>query len=162
MILLLNLLFVLVVFSQEVKVSAIVQGMVEKIYVKEGQRVEKGDVLLRIDPVLYTTQRDSLKAQLEAQKATLEKMERDFKRYEELFNRGLLSRSEYEDWKNKYEKELSHHQSLKAQVERLEKLIEYCTIRSPVRGVVRKILVREGVFVNGTVNPEHLLTIQER
>ena len=162
MILLLNLLFVLVVFSQEVKVSAIVQGMVEKIYVKEGQRVEKGDVLLRIDPVLYTTQRDSLKAQLEAQKATLEKMERDFKRYEELFNRGLLSRSEYEDWKNKYEKELSHYQSLKAQVERLEKLIEYCTIKSPVRGVVRKILVREGVFVNGTVNPEHLLTIQER
>ncbi|MCS6875230.1 MAG: efflux RND transporter periplasmic adaptor subunit [Aquificaceae bacterium] len=162
MILLLNLLFVLVVFSQEVKVSAIVQGMVEKIYVKEGQRVEKGDVLLRIDPVLYTTQRDSLKAQLEAQKATLEKMERDFKRYEELFNRGLLSRSEYEDWKNKYEKELSHHQSLKAQVERVEKLIEYCTIRSPVRGVVRRILVREGVFVNGTVNPEHLLTIQER
>jgi multidrug resistance efflux pump len=34
---------------------------------------------------------------LEAQRLKLEKTERDFKRYEELYNRGLLSKSEYED-----------------------------------------------------------------
>lgn len=148
-------------FAQEVKVSAIVQGKVERLLVKEGQRVNKGDTLVIIDPVLYTTQRDSLKAQLNSQKATLEKVERDFRRYEELFNRGLLSKSEYEDWKSKYEKELSQYQAIKFQLERVEKLIEYCTIKSPTKGVVKKLFVREGIFVNGTQIPEVLLILEE-
>jgi len=66
--------YFIMVFAQEVKVSAIVQGKVEKLFVKEGQRVNKGDILVIIDPVLYTTQRDGLKAQLNSQKATLEKV----------------------------------------------------------------------------------------
>ncbi|MCS7171638.1 MAG: efflux RND transporter periplasmic adaptor subunit [Aquificaceae bacterium] len=162
-----KLLFILLflfswAFSQEIRVSTIVQGKVERLYVREGQRVSRGDVLVSIDPILYRTQRDSLKAQMNAQRVTLEKTERDFKRYEELFNRGLLSKSEYEDWKSRYERELSQYESLKAQLERMEKLIEYCTIRSPVNGLVKRILVREGVFVNGTQNPEVLLILEER
>ncbi len=156
------ILFYPLVFAQEIKVSTIVQGKIERVLVKEGQRVNKGDLLVIIDPVLYTTQRDSLKAQLNSQKATLEKVERDFKRYEELFNRGLLSRSEYEDWKSKYEREVSQYEVLKAQLERVEKLIEYCTIRSPTRGIVKRLFVREGMFVNGTLNPEVLLVLEER
>lgn len=156
------LLVVSLLAAQEVRVSAIVQGRVEKVFVKESQRVERGDLLVQIDPVLYTTQKSSLLAQLSSQKVALEKVERDFKRYEELFNRGLLSRSEYEDWKSRYEKELGQYEALKAQVERMEKLVEYCSIRSPVRGIVKKLFVREGLFVNGTLNPEVLLIIEEK
>lgn len=115
-----------------------------------------------IDPSLYITQRDNLKAQMEAQKISLEKVERDYKRHEELFNRGLLSKSEYEDWKSKYQKELYQYEALKAQVERMEKLIEYCTIRSPVVGTVKRLFVREGIFVNGTQIPEVLLILEEK
>ncbi len=155
------LFFINLLMAQEVKVSAIVQGKVEKVFVREGQRVEKGEVLVRIDPVLYTTQKDTLQAQVNSQKVTLEKVERDFKRYEELFNRGLLSRSEYEDWKSKYEKELAQYEALKAQLHRTERLVEYCSIASPVRGVVKRLFVREGVFINGSLNPEVLLIIEE-
>ncbi|MCS7262196.1 MAG: efflux RND transporter periplasmic adaptor subunit [Aquificaceae bacterium] len=148
--------------AQEVRVSAIVQGKVERVAVKEGQRVNAGDLLVVIDPSLYTAQRDYLVAQLKAQRITLEKVERDFKRYEELFNRGLLSRSEYEDWRSRYERELHQHEALKAKLQGVEKLIEYCTIRSPTRGVVKKVLVREGLFINGTQTPEVLLLIEEK
>ncbi len=154
------LFFLLSSYAKEIKVSAIVQGKVEKVLVKEGQRVNKGDLLVVIDPSLYITQRDNLKAQMEAQRISLERIERDYKRYEELFNRGLLSKSEYEDWKSKYQKELYQYEALKAQVERMEKLIEYCTIRSPVKGTVKKLFIREGVFVNGTQIPEVLLILE--
>lgn len=157
----LSLSLFLMAFSQEVRLSAIVQGRVEKVYVKEGQRVKEGDLLVSIDPVLYRTH-DSLKAQLSAQKIALEKVERDFRRYEELFNRGLLSRSEYEDWKSKYERELYQLESIRAQLERVEKFIEYCTLRSPIKGVVKRLMVREGIFINGTQNPEVLLILEER
>lgn len=92
-------------FSQEVNVYAIVKGAVKKVYVKEGQRAKKDQPLVEINPDLYLAEKERLTAQLEAQRLKLEKTERDFKRYEELYNRGLLSKSEYEDWKNRYERE---------------------------------------------------------
>jgi hypothetical protein len=44
----------------------------------------------------------------------------------ELYNRGLLSKSEYEDWKNRYERERATYLSLEAELKGVEKLIEYC------------------------------------
>ncbi|ADO44979.1 secretion protein HlyD family protein [Hydrogenobacter thermophilus TK-6] len=149
-------------FAKEIKVYAIVEGQVKKVYVKEGDKVKVGNVLVEIDPTLYITRRESLSAELESQKLNLEKVERDFKRYEELFNRDLLSKSEYEDWKNRYERERSRYISLQAQVERINKLIEYCTLRAPTNGVIRKVLIREGSFVNGTMIPQTLLIMEER
>ena len=78
------------------------------------------------------------------------------------FSLGLLSRSEYDDWKSRYDKELSQYQALKSQHERVEKLVEYCTIKSQTKGVVKKLFVREGMFVNGTLSPEVLLILEER
>ncbi|MCS7285241.1 MAG: biotin/lipoyl-binding protein [Hydrogenobacter thermophilus] len=149
-------------FAKEIKLYAIVEGQVKKVYVKEGDKVKSGDVLVEIDPILYITRRESLSAELESQKLNLEKVERDFKRYEELFNRDLLSKSEYEDWKNRYEREKSKYISLQAQVERVSKLIEYCTLRAPTNGVIRKVLIKEGSFVNGTMIPQTLLIMEER
>ncbi|RMH79793.1 MAG: efflux RND transporter periplasmic adaptor subunit [Acidobacteria bacterium] len=160
------LLVLLLIFglslANELKVFTIVQGKVQRVYVKEGQRVRTGDLLVQIDPVLYTTQRKSLHAQLESQRINLEKVERDFKRYEELFNRGLLSRSEYEDWKSRYEREKNSYEAIKAQLERIDKLIEYCTIRSPLDGIVKRLLVRDGLFVNGTTEAHPILILEER
>jgi multidrug resistance efflux pump len=39
-----------------------------------------------------------------------------------------------------------------------KKLIEYCQIRAPTSGVVKKVFVREQSFINGTLSP-HLLPI---
>ncbi len=71
----------------------------------QGQRVKKDQPFVEINPDLYLAEKERLTAQLEAQRLKLEKTERHFKRYEELYNRGLLSKGEYEDWKNRYERE---------------------------------------------------------
>ena len=73
-------------------VYAIVKGVVKKVYVKEGQRVKKDQLLVEINPDLYLAEKERLTAQLEAQRLKLEKTERDFKRYEELYNRGSSQR----------------------------------------------------------------------
>jgi len=156
------LLFVSFVFAKEINVYAIVEGEVKRVYVKEGQKVKKGELLVEIDPVLYTTKRDALSARLESQRLALEKVEKDFKRYEELYNRDLLSKSEYEDWKNRYDREKQNYLALQAELNRISKLIEYCQIKAPSEGVVKKIFVREGVLINGTQTPQLLLIIEER
>ena len=106
-------------------------------------------------------EKERLTAQLEAQRLKLEKTERDFKRYEELYNRRLLSKSEYEDWKNQYERERATYLSLEAELKGVEKLIEYCQIRAPTSGVVKKVFVREQSFINGTLSPHLLLILSE-
>jgi len=149
-------------FSQEVEVYAIVKGIVMKVYVKEGQRVEKGQLLVEIDPSLYLSEIEKLRAQLLAQRLKLDKVEREFRRYESLYERGLLSRSEYEDWKNKYEREEAVYKSIQSELKGLEKLLEYCRIVSPAKGVLKRLLVRENSFVNGTMNPHLLMVIEDR
>ncbi|WP_448584676.1 efflux RND transporter periplasmic adaptor subunit [Thermocrinis sp.] len=161
---LLNLISLLIFsfgFSQEVEVYAIVKGVVKRVHVKEGQKVEKGQLLVEIDPSLYLSEIEKLRAQLTAQRLKLDKVEKDFKRYESLYERGLLSRSEYEDWKNKYEREEAVYQSIQSELKGLEKLVEYCNIFSPTKGVIKKLLVRENSFVNGTMNPQLLMIISE-
>ncbi len=54
----------------------------------QGQRVKKDQPFVEINPDLYLAEKERLTAQLE-----------------ELYNRGLLSKGEYEDWKNRYERE---------------------------------------------------------
>lgn len=127
----------------------------------KGQRVNKDQPLVEINPDLYLAEKERLTAQLEAQRLKLEKTERDFKRYEELYNRGLLSKSEYEDWKNRYERERATYLSLEAELKGVEKLIEYCQIRAPTSGVVKKVFVREQSFINGTLSPHLLLILSE-
>ena len=65
---------------------------------------------------------------------------------EELYNRGLLSKSEYEDWKNQYERERATYLSLEAELK---------------SGVVKKVFVREQSFINGTLSPHLLLILSE-
>lgn len=149
-------------FSQETEIYTIVKGIVREVFVKKGQHVRPGQMLVDIDPTLYVKERERLKAELEIQRLNLEKVEWDFKRYEELFNRDLLSKSDYEKWKNKYHVERAKYSSLLAQVEKLDTLIEYCRIKSPIKGVVKRVYVKKGTFVNGSMVPQVLLVVQER
>ena len=56
--------------QRHIEVEALDSGYLEEIAVKEGQAVKKGDLLFKIQPVLYTTRRDAERA--EARLAELE------------------------------------------------------------------------------------------
>ncbi|SHK22211.1 efflux RND transporter periplasmic adaptor subunit [Thermocrinis minervae] len=155
-----NLVLLLTLAWAEVRVDAIVMGRVKALHVRVGQKVKKGQLLVEIDSSLYEVEKKRLQAQLKEQGLRVESVKRDFDRYQELYNRGFLSRSELEDWQTRYHVELSKYQQIQAQIERLDVLIDYCKIRSPVDGRVKKFYVREGSFVNGTQTPQALLELE--
>jgi len=70
--------------QQEETIYPVVQGLIEEVYVKEGDRVKKGDVLLKIDTKDLTYQL----AQLEEQKVSIQGQEQ--KTYDEM-NQQLIS-----------------------------------------------------------------------
>jgi HlyD family secretion protein len=149
----------------EVHISPEVSGEITEMRVKEGQSVHKGDLLLKIKPDHYVAALNQAKASYEsavASKTTatanLEKAEADFKRNDELFNRQLISESDFISYKvarnvSRAQWESAGHQVAvaKAAVDSAEESLSKTTILSPLDGTITTLNSQAGERVLGTV-----------
>lgn len=110
------------------------RGRIEEVLVAEGQRVEAGQVLLRLDTVL-------LEAELEKARAQAEYDERAFNRAVELLKKGVLNRNEVE--------ELEARKIVSAaNLELARTNLERATVKSPGRGVIDELVRQKGEYVS--------------
>lgn len=115
-------------------VVAKVSGLVEKLFVEEGHWVREGDVLAQLDD-------ERLKIQVDQALADLNRLEADYKRAGNLFEKELISEEEYENLRFQYESQKS--------VCELRKLdLKYSAITAPISGVITERLIRIGNQVN--------------
>ena len=119
--------------EEETGVVAKVGGVVEEIFVEEGDDVAVGQVLARLDD-------EKIAVQVEQAMANLQKLENVYKRSEELFNKKLISVEEFQQAKYDYE-----HQKAAYDLAKLD--LQYTSIRSPIAGVVAERLVKVGNMV---------------
>ncbi len=157
----LTLLLSLASLSAEIKVYAVVMGKVQKVFVKEGDRVKKGELLVKIEDRLYEAKRKQFLGQLKAAKGSLYKVKRDYDRLKELFDRDLLSLTRLEDQKAKLDEVEGRIDEIKAKIEEVVVLKSYTEIRSPVKGRVKALLVEEGSYVNGVQVPHAVVIIEK-
>jgi HlyD family secretion protein len=148
----------------QVKISPEVSGEIIELPVKEGQRVKKGDLLVKIKPDTYQANRRSAEANFKSalagkslSAASLKKAEIEFKRVEELFGKKLVSDSTYVEFKTAVDvatatQESSGHQVEVAQASlaRAEEDLAKTTIYSPLTGTVSKLNSEAGERVVGT------------
>jgi membrane fusion protein (multidrug efflux system) len=114
-------------------VVAKVGGVVKEILVEEGVNVKAGQVLAKLDD-------EKLAVQLAQAEANLRKLENDFHRHEELFNKKLVSAEVYQRAKFEYE-------SQKAAFDMVKLEYDYSAIRAPIGGVVAERMVKVGNMV---------------
>jgi len=74
-----------------------VSGLIEKIYVREGEYVRKGDLLVKLEQKDYLVALQKAEAVLEEAEANLEQASKDWRRFSELFKRRVISKQEYEE-----------------------------------------------------------------
>lgn len=117
----------------DASVVAKVGGVVKQILVEEGGYVKTGQVLAKLDD-------EKLAVQLAQAEANLKKLESDFRRNEELFNRKLVSAEVYQRAKFEYE-------SQKAAYEMAKLDHDYASIRAPISGVVAQRMIKVGNMV---------------
>ncbi|HTY86713.1 MAG TPA: efflux RND transporter periplasmic adaptor subunit [Candidatus Acidoferrum sp.] len=149
----------------QVHISPEVSGEIIELPVKEGQRVKKGDLLVKIKPDVYVANRNqadaSYKSSLASQavaKANLEKAETEYKRAEELFRTHLISESDYIAAKTSFDSAQAQvtsagHQAemAKASLASAEEELAKTTILSPLDGTISKLNSQLGERVLGTV-----------
>lgn len=134
----------------EVKISPEVYGEIVALPYREGARVKKGDVIVKIKPDFYQAQVDQQTAAVAAARAgadnsqvQLEKAAADLKKYQDLYDRKLVSDFDYMTYKTAYDGALAARQSALAQVDEAEGLLKQAkdslsktSIYAPMDGTV--------------------------
>lgn len=148
----------------EVKISSEVSGEIIALTVKEGDRVRKGQLLVRIRPDLLQTQLEQFRAAvraadvgIEIAKVELDRTERELRRSAELYDKGFISKQEFETAKAAYDRAAGQYQSALAEKSRAQATLRQAElsfnrteIYAPISGVVTKLNVEIGEKVVGT------------
>lgn len=148
----------------QVKISSEVSGEITLLAVKEGQIVKKGDLLVKINPDLYTSGLNRSQSNLSGTKASLSQADASFKeakanydRSKVLFDKGIISKSEWDRSVGTYEvavasKDAAYFnvQSASATVNEAKDNLGRTTIYAPADGTISGLTVEMGERVVGT------------
>ncbi len=119
-------------------------GTVVKLYKKNGESVKKGDLVIKLKD--STTEADylSAKANLESAKSTLSTTTNNFKKYQILYDKQLVSETEYLDYKNRYTDSQGAFLAKKAHFEDAKDNFDKLTRVALTDGVVGNLFVKIG------------------
>jgi len=136
--------------NQDVKISALVAGRVDRVSVAEGDLVSAGQVVAEIDSRPLNDQRRQAAATLVQAKAAQENARLNLDRTERLFQKGVAAGKEVEDARAlKATTDATVEQAL-AGVDMAERQLSRTKVVSPISGNVVKRLVAVGESVDGT------------
>lgn len=147
-----------------VAITPEVTGEIVELPVKEGDRVKKNQLLIRIKPDSYAAQRDRSKANLDSALATLgmKKIEKDFiesnyKRTEQLYREGISNKQELDKMQSDLASSIAQLEAQKAFVQQAQATLKESgeslnktAIYSPMDGTVSKLNVELGERVLGS------------
>lgn len=139
--------------SDKALLSAEVSGRVERVLKRRGDRVEKGEVVARLENPTMSRERKVLQAQVAATEAELSQARQQQRRNAELFRRNLISAEQYEDGAAKVEVTAARLSADRARLERLQDQLERMVIRAPLSGQI----VEESVEVGQWITPNNPL-----
>ena len=148
----------------EVTISPDVSGEIIDLPVREGDAVQRGDLLARLDPENYRAQVQQAQAQVSQAKANLAERRADslqarldYERQKKLYASEAISQSEFQQAKTAYQQAVARLQSARYQVESAqaglrdtEERLSKTRIYAPMNGTVSKLNVEVGERVVGT------------
>ncbi|MET1080600.1 MAG: efflux RND transporter periplasmic adaptor subunit [Pseudomonas sp.] len=143
---------------REVEVRAQVNGIIQERTYQEGSRVQKGQVLFRIDPRIYAAALARAKGALAQEQARFRQTERDLKRIRELQGKGFASESELDNAISNFEQSKANIQAAQAEVQAKQIDLDYTTVEAPITGMTSKETRSEGSLVAATDPSSSLLT----
>ena len=119
--------------KQNVLIYPETSGTLQRVYVKKGQKVSKGQILASIDDGGMSSQLQQLKTQAELAKTTFDRQKR-------LWDQKIGSEIQYLQAKTNYE-------SSESAVKQAQSMFSKSTIRAPFSGVIDNVIKDQGTVV---------------
>lgn len=124
-----------------------ISGYITQIAFTEGQMVQKGQLLVQIDPRPYQIQLEQYQAALAKDQASLDQARSDYARYLKLEAQNSISAQTVSDQKFTVAQDAALVQSDQANIDTAKLDLAYCHITSPVTGRIGLRLVDLGNYV---------------
>ena len=137
-----------VVPLNEVELRPQVSGYITNIYVKDGQRVTKGQRLYEVDRSKYQASYQQAQANLQSAKANLERVAKDLERYERLAQSEAIARQQVDYARTNVQTAQAQVAAAQAQVNSASTDLGYATINAPFDGTIGISQVRVGTQVS--------------
>ncbi|GJL44093.1 TPA: efflux RND transporter periplasmic adaptor subunit [Citrobacter farmeri] len=159
----------------QVNVGAQVNGQLRKLYVRQGEKVQKGQLLAEIDPTLQESDLNNTRAQLASAKAqklsaqaTLLRYRQELNRQSMMLREGSGVRSEYEQARAQYDAQVQQIDVSDAQIVQAEMAVKtaqanlsYTRIVAPIDGEVLGIVTREGQTIVSSQTAPTILVLAD-
>lgn len=125
-------------------VKSKVAGEVSKVYVREGERVEAGQVLVSIDTADLKARHDAQRAMVAETKAKLDLAGKNEANNRTLLTKNFISQNAFDGIANSVQVAQANHQSTLAQAAITQRALADAQIRAPFAGIVAKRAVNVG------------------
>jgi membrane fusion protein (multidrug efflux system) len=131
----------------DVEIRPQVEGVLQVAYVDEGDHVEKGDKLFKIDPSQYQEDLNSALAEENVEKANLINAQTEVNRLKPLVENQVMAPVRLQKEKSNYKVAEANLKQASAAVSNARIVLGYTTINAPVSGYIGRIKKRLGNLV---------------
>jgi multidrug efflux system membrane fusion protein len=139
--------------AQTVDVQAQVGGTIQQVAFTEGDDVQQGQILFKLDPRPFEAALRQAEATLARDEATAANAQREAERYRTLAEKDYVTKSQADQQASAAAATQATVQASRAAVENARINLEYTTIRAPIAGRTGRLLVRQGNLVRPNSEP---------
>lgn len=136
--------------DRDAQVAPQVSGRIVRVLVREGDTVKAGQPLAQIDDAPLIDEARQADATLAKARAERKNADGSLARTQKVFEHGIAARQELDDAQARDATAQAGEADAEAASQRAHRQLERATVRSPLSGVVLKVLKRSGELVDGT------------
>lgn len=125
-------------------------GLVEKLWVKVGDRVQKGDPLFQLDDRSLKAKLMVQKANLAVEEAQIEKQKNRLSRFREISDPRAITKDEMLSLEDDIHISRAKVDAAKAEIDETERRINRLTVHAPITGEVLVLDIREGEYLTSS------------
>lgn len=150
-----------VIPEDEVNIVPQISGIIDEIYVEEGEEVNEGDLLAKIKVVPNEQALNSAEGRVKTSRIILNNSKKEFDRNKKLFDKGVISEQEFNSIELRYNQDAQNLDNAMSDLQIIKlgsiggSAATNTIVRSTVKGTVLVVPIKEGdqVIEANTFNP---------
>lgn len=133
--------------KQSTKIIPRIEGHLQEVHIKEGQRVSRGQILFTLDQAERVSEMRAAEANVAVSRAAVASAELHYESRKRLLAKGIVSSYEIKAAENQLEMAKAQLKQSEAQLETAKTNVSYTVLKSPSDGIVGKLSYRAGDYV---------------